>query len=207
MQAVDHASLIILRGKNLVYDYDKDLTSLEEWLRRLKTEYHIFFNGNRKKPPDDLRMRLERLVKKLSECSDMSYSQRFRLNTLITRFYVYRDLWRRTMLDYEIGLDSKSQGVAGTAAPSTAAKPQKELVRVSISDPKTDSDKVQKLYDTLLQLKGANLKELPASYRQFEEYVATQTSRIRGKHGCPSVAFAIALEDDAIRFIAVAENL
>ena len=59
--------------------YDEDLTNLEEWIRRLKIDYEIFFNGNRKKPPDDLRLRVERLVKRLAESTDMSFSQRFPL--------------------------------------------------------------------------------------------------------------------------------
>ena len=71
-------------------------------LRRLKVEYHIFLSGNRKKPPDDLRIRVERLVKKLSESSDMSFSQRFRFSTLVTRYYVYKDLWRREVQKREM---------------------------------------------------------------------------------------------------------
>lgn len=81
--------------------YDDELNYLEDGLRRLKVEYDVFFNGHRKKPPDDLRMRVEKIVKKLSECPDMSFQQRFRYNTLIARFYIFRDLWRRTQQDRE----------------------------------------------------------------------------------------------------------
>jgi hypothetical protein len=58
--------------------YDEDLTHLEDWLRRLKVEFDIFFNGHRKKPPDDLKLKLERLLKKLGEAGDMSFQERFR---------------------------------------------------------------------------------------------------------------------------------
>lgn len=93
--------------------YDDDLTNLEEWLRRLKIEYHIFFNGNRKQPPEDLKIRVEKLVEKLSECSDLSLTQRFRFNTLIARFYVYRDLWRRTIIAREMGTEPKKGRPSG----------------------------------------------------------------------------------------------
>src|SRR5512137_1922506 len=126
--------------------YDDDLTNLDEWLRRLKIEYHIFFTGNRKKPPDDLKMRVERLVKKLSECSDLSFSQRFRYNTLVAKFYVYRDLWRRTLLEQEMGAAPKEES-AKTQPTSALPKPSGEAIRISISDPKTEEDKVRKLYD------------------------------------------------------------
>ena len=186
--------------------YDEDLVNLEEWLRRLKIEYHIFFNGHRKKPPDDLRARLERLVKKLSESSDMSFSQRFRFNTLITRYYVYRDLWRRTLLDREMGAEMKSEAAARSDISGSVAELPSEAIRILISDPKIEKEKVQQLYDALLRIKGTDSKETPISYRQFAKYIAARTQDMREKHGCSRVAYIIALEEGAIRFTAAAED-
>jgi hypothetical protein len=184
--------------------YDEDLTNMEEWISRLKIEYHIFFSGNRKKPPDDLRMRVERLVKKLSECSDLSFSQRFRFNTLISRFYVYRDLWRRTLIEKEMGVEPKEEAV-GKAARKSARHPV-EAIRISISDPKSEEDKVRLLYDALLRIKGRDSGETPIAYTQFAKYIATQARGIRQKYGCSAVAFTIAMEEDAIRFTASADS-
>jgi hypothetical protein len=185
--------------------YDEDLNNLEEWLRRLKIEYHVFFNGNRKKAPDDMRIRLERLIKKLSECSDMSPAQRFRFTTLITRFYVYRDLWRRTIQSREIS-EEKAKAASNSYTTPVAAKPPAPAVQVTISDPKAEAQKVQQLYDALLRIKGNETKESPLSYQQFAKYIADQTQSIRERNNCSAVAFTIALEEDAIRFTAVAEN-
>jgi len=121
--------------------YDEDLSNLDEWIRRLKVEYDIFFNGNRKKPPDDLRLRVEKLVKRLSEATDMSSSQRFRYTTLISKFYVHRDLWRRTQQDRE-----SSEGYANglPRAQQELDLPQPPSVRevqVSISAPEREGEK------------------------------------------------------------------
>ncbi len=186
--------------------YDEDLNNLEEWLRRLKVEYHIFFNGNRKKPPDDLRIRVERLIKKLSECSDMSPAQRFRFNTLITRFYVYRDLWRRTMQSREVSEETKVKAAARSNDVLLTAESAVPKVRILISDPKADEQKIQNLYDALLRIKGTETKEAPLSYQQFAKYIAAQTRSICERHNCSAVAFTIALEENAIRFTATAEN-
>jgi hypothetical protein len=186
--------------------YDDDLTNLDDWIRRLKIEYHIFFSGNRKKPPDDLRLRVEKLVKKLSECSDMTYSQRFRYSTLITRYYVYRDLWRRKERDTEMGTDRKGEGVPTTDTATQSSGQSREAIRISLSDPKTEEDKVRTLYDTLIRLKKADSKEAHLSYKQFAKYIASQTHGIREKYGCSKVAFTIALEEDAIRFTAAADT-
>jgi hypothetical protein len=186
--------------------YDDDLSNLEDWVRRLKIEYHVFFSGNRKKPPDDLRMRVETLVKKLSESTDMSYSQRFRFSTLVTRFYVYRDLWRRTMLDREMDIASKDVTAPKADASRQPDKPPPEAIRVSISDPKTEEEKVRQLYDALIRIKSKESQQTPISYQQFAKYIATQTLGIQKRHGCTKVAFTIALDEDAIRFTAAAEN-
>jgi hypothetical protein len=186
--------------------YDEDLTNLEEWLRRLKIEYHIFFNGNRKLPPDDLRLRVEKLVKKLSECADMTFSQRFRYSTLVTRFYVYRDLWRRTQQEHEMGIESKNKAASAKGTtPSSTGQPR-EAVQISISDPKIEEEKVRLLYDSLIRMRKADSQEAHLSYQQFAKYIATQTHGIREKYGCSKVAFTIALEEDSIRFTAAADN-
>ncbi len=186
--------------------YDEDLTNLDDWIRRLKIEYHIFFSGNRKKPPDDLRLRVEKLVKKLSESSDMTYSQRFRYSTLITRYYVYRDLWRRKEHEHEMGVEPKSEGASAINTSTQSPGQSGEAVRISLSDPKTEEEKVRMLYDALVRMRKADSKEAHLSYQQFAKYIATQTHGIREKYGCSKVAFTIALEEDAIRFTAAADN-
>jgi hypothetical protein len=186
--------------------YDEELTNLDEWLRRLKTEYQIFFAGNRKKPPDDLRLRVEKLVKKLSECSELSFSQRFRFNTLVSRFYVHRDLWRRTLSEREIGTQSKVEATPKTRVSPNSTKSSVEAIRVSISDPKSEEEKVQLLYETLLRVRKAETGDTPIPYPQFAKYIAAQTRGIREKFGCSKVAFTIALEENTIRFTAAADS-
>ena len=191
---------------------EEDLKNIDDLLRRLKIEYHIFFNGNRKKPPEDMKLRLEKEIQKLSERSGMSPTQRFRYNTLITRYYVYRDLWRRTLRDREMGKEIQKE----TASPSTSPAlsqvhspgtipPAKEM-RISLSDPREEEDKVKYLYETLTHLKKGDGKDFAMPYPQFSKYIATQTREIREKHGCDKVAYIIAMDEGAIRFTAIAEK-
>jgi hypothetical protein len=188
--------------------YDEDLSDLDEWIRRLKVEYDIFFNGNRKKPPDDLRARVEKTVKRLSEATDMSFSQRFRYTTLISRFHVYRDKWRRTQQDRE-----SAEGASGVspAPPSGLDLPKEKLppegVRVSISNPEAEGEQVLRLYNELLRMRKEHAKDTPViSYQQFADYVASQTQGIKKRYQCASVVFRIALEGKAVKFTAKADN-
>jgi hypothetical protein len=187
--------------------YDEDLENLDEGLRRLKIEYHIFLSGNRKKPPDDLRIRVERLIKKLSESADMNFSQRFRFSTLVTRYYVYKDLWRREVQKRELDLTAKGEPVPEAGAPAQSSNAPAEAIRISISDPKVEEEKVRQLYDVLMHLKRKDTQETPISYPQFAKYIATQTLGLRKRYGCARVAFTIALDEDSLRFTAAADNL
>ena len=187
--------------------YDEDLENLEAGLRRLKVEYHIFLSGNRKKPPDDLRIRVERIVKKLSESSDMSFSQRFRFTTLVTRYYVYKDLWRREVQSRELDLEGRGKPVPKVVAPTPSSQAPAEAIRISISDPKAEEEKVRQLYDVLIHLKRKETQETPLSYAQFAKYIANQTLGLQKKYGCARVTFTIALDEDTLRFTATTDDL
>jgi hypothetical protein len=190
--------------------YDEDLKNLEDGIRRLKIEYDIFFGGNRKMPPDELRMRVERIVKRLAEAGDMTFSQRFLYNTLIARFYVYRDLWRRTQQEHESATGSVRVPPALKQTPTLdeQAQPAHREMQVSISDPATEEENVRQLYEGLLRMKGGHAKELPGiSYRQFADYIANQTRGIKAKCQCSSVIFRISMEDQNVKFTAKAEKI
>ena len=184
---------------------EEELNNMEDGLRRLKIEYHIFFNGNRKKPPDDMKLRLERLAKQLSERSDMTHAQRFRYNTLLTRYYTHKDLWRRIQREREQG--KKTEPKAPAPVPPVDKKPPIEKFRISVSDPKTEEDKVKSLYETLLKYKTDDSGSPALSYPQFARYIASQTRDIREKYRCSCVAYRILLEGGVVRFTAAAEKI
>ncbi len=185
--------------------YDEELTNLEDWLRRLKVEYDIFFNGHRKKPPDDLKMRLERLVKKLSEVGDLSFQERFRYNTLVARYYVYKDLWRRTLMNRESAAEASIQP-ADTPVGEGPAAPQPEI-SVVLSDPVAEQEDVRKLYRRFVQM---NRTFQPGTgtvpFERFAAYLTRQTEELRKKYDCSRVVFTLALQDASVRFKARPHN-
>ncbi len=186
---------------------EDELKAMEEGLRRLKVEYQIFFNGNRKKPPEDLRLRLERISKQLSDRSDLSHAQRFHYNTLVTRYYTLRNLWHRILQEREKGNEppgapASAAGEPGGGAPGSESP--KEAIRVSLSDPETEKDKVRDLYEALLRHKIRFGSRPEATYRQFAEYIAGRTQTIRAQYACRTVVYTIAPDGDTIRFTAAA---
>ena len=76
---------------------DKQISRLEDDIRKLKIDFDIYFNGATKRPPLEARARLESMIKRVSDNRGLSYGQRYQLNSLISRFTSYRELWRRNL--------------------------------------------------------------------------------------------------------------
>ena len=187
--------------------YEDDLENLENWMRRLKIEYDIFFNGNRKRPPDDLKMRVEKLVSRLSEASDMTFSQRFRYSALVTRFYVYRDLWRRTQMDRE-GNPAFARRPVPRPLPAPEAPPSKPPEGLSVSIPVSGGDPglVRSLFETLAALNARQSTGSPKmTLERFSDFIDARTRDLQQKYSCRSVRFSVSVEDDSIRLTAKPE--
>ena len=78
-------------------DLDKQLSRMEDDIRRLKIDFDIYFNGANKRPPLEARARLESFIKRIADNRNLTYAQRYYFNTLVSRFTSYRELWRRTL--------------------------------------------------------------------------------------------------------------
>jgi cation diffusion facilitator CzcD-associated flavoprotein CzcO len=78
-------------------EIDQQLARMEDDIRRLKIDFDIYFNGASKRPPLEARARLEAYIKRIADKRDLTYAQRYQLNTLTARFTSYRELWRRTL--------------------------------------------------------------------------------------------------------------
>ena len=76
---------------------EKTLVKIEDDIRKLKIDFDIYFNGSPKRPPLEARARLESQIKRIADNRSMSYSQRYQLSSLVSKFTSYRELWRRTL--------------------------------------------------------------------------------------------------------------
>ena len=76
---------------------DQQLNRLEDDIRKLKIDFDIYFNGSTKRPPLEARARLESQIKRMSDNRQLTFAQRYQLNTLISRYTSFRELWRRTL--------------------------------------------------------------------------------------------------------------
>jgi hypothetical protein len=71
---------------------EEELNLLDQQLRRLKIEYEIFFNNPAKRPPADVEWKVLSLLRKYSDSSRISFSQRFRYNEMAQRYAIQSEL-------------------------------------------------------------------------------------------------------------------
>ena len=78
-------------------EIDRQILRIEDDIRKLKIEFDIYFNGASKRPPLEMRARVESALKRIADDRNLTYAQRYHFNALISRFNSYRELWRRNL--------------------------------------------------------------------------------------------------------------
>jgi len=197
-----------LRNKNVTgvdvpLTVDEQLTRLEDDIRRLKIEFDIYFNGAAKRPPYDTKNRVETIIKRLGDDRTLNFAQRYRYNTLASRFTAFRELWRRTLQGREEGRDAVS--AARAAAHAEAARTRSPSVFVC-DNAYTDVETVRSLFDALVEAKmkcGEPTEDL--SFPRFHHLIATRADHLKERLGCERVRFSVDVEGGRVSFKAKGE--
>jgi hypothetical protein len=188
-----------MESKANISPIDQDLDRLEAEMRRLKVEYDIYFNGGTAKPPMDTKGRTETMIKRLFDAKSISFSQRFRYNSLVARYNVMRELWRKRTQDRE------ESGRPPTVEAVQAARSLNVTIRCR--DPKREPEKVSEIYDYLIAAKrecGERVSNL--SFAMFQNFIMTRTSQIKEQLSSDAVDFIVAVESGKVKFTARAAD-
>ena len=84
-------------------DIQRDLQMFAEGLHQLEVEYGLFFAGRVSRPPMETRARVEAIIARWGRVHVSSSTDRFRFNTLQSRFFTYTALWDRALKAREEG--------------------------------------------------------------------------------------------------------
>jgi hypothetical protein len=178
-----------------ISEFERDIRLLEVELRKLEREYNMFFAGRLPKPPWTARGRVETLLKKCDRAHLTSYADRFRFQTLQSRYATFIDLWDR-------GLRAKEEGRPGPfLKPSQLEKNAGETPKVAdrvvhvttVADPIKEIRKVEALYECLVEARRET-GEAPFPFHRFMQLVRSQVLKLQ-QAGSREVAFRVALRD------------
>jgi hypothetical protein len=203
---------------------EEDLNLLDQQLRRLKIEYEIFFNNPAKRPPADVEWKVSALIRKFSDGSRMSFSQRYRYNEMAQRYAIQSDLWRKKMRIREEGYRRPQdailsvQGVRAQKEHETKhhpvygvgrhvqAEPEDASFTVQCSDAVLEKEKIELLYQALSEAKKKSGEKVSGSLDSFKAFVQRKTSQLRKEYGCETVVYSVEMQDGHVVLKAKAKD-
>jgi len=194
---------------------DEELNVLEDNLRRLKIEYDIFFGGGSKRPPTDLDWRVQAQLKRHSDSQRLSFSQRFKFNSMQQKYAIYSDLWRKKVNIKEAGYrrpQDELLAIQGLRTEQTHEDLNKkyaksaaewEPLKVKITDPNTERDTVRQLFDALSTAKlHTNEASTPGNFDSFASFVQKKTNELRTKYHCKEVEYEVEMKEGKVKLVA-----
>jgi hypothetical protein len=180
-------------------EIDRELRALEAELKRLESEYNMYFAGRLPRPPWETRRHVESMVRRLDRTHLSNYGDRFRFSTLQSRLTKFTTLWDR-------GLRAREEGRPGpfSAPRSSEPRPKKVedhvLLVTSFKDPTQEAAKLRDLYDSLAEARRETGED-KIPFNKFAELVKTQVAQLR-KRGTAEVAFRVAVKGGKVAFTA-----
>jgi hypothetical protein len=197
---------------------DEDLGQFERDLRQLKIEYDQYFGGGRKRPPTEIEWRLDILVKRYGERGgDLKFAQRFRFNNLSQTYAKYKDIFRKRTAQKEEGKVQRHFGAAAREIEAARAKKEAEdladqpgesrTFRMTCSEPESETEKVEQLYQAFLQAKQAAGEATGRLSRSgFNEFVLKKTKELQKQKNCKEVEYVVEVVEGQVKLKALVKS-
>lgn len=185
----------LIDPKKVIDPIDQELDRLETEIRRLKVEYDIFFNGGMMRPPLDTKGRVETAIKRLYDARGMAFGQRFRYNSLVARYNVMRELWRRQTGERE------ESGRPPTVEAHMGLRERTAIIQCR--DPKHEADAVRDLYNRLITARrecGERVEGL--TLNAFSQFLISRVDDIKHRLGAEAVDFEVGVDRGKVKFTA-----
>ncbi|MFB3813132.1 MAG: MXAN_5187 C-terminal domain-containing protein [Terriglobales bacterium] len=198
---------------------DEELTVLDDTMRRLKVEYDVYFGGGSRKPPVELDWRVQGLLKKYSDSQKLTFTQRFKYNSIAQRYAIFSELWRQKLRIREEGyrrpedallsiqgLRTDEERAAARAlkarSTETASASRSEFV-VDAANVEDDTGTVRSLFEAMLEAKRLAGEASPSGrFEGFLAFIKLKTDQIRRDYGCQRVEYRVELRDRKVRLTA-----
>jgi hypothetical protein len=179
---------------------EEDLGQLESSIRQLQIEWDKFFGGVERKPPTDLKARVEAMVRKYANAEIRNNAERFRYQNLTARYNTLSELWSKRLRALEEG---RPMGLHGSKIPHAppptpaGAPPPRRPSEYRVRQPESDTEVVRELFDQYQQAR-AQAGEGAVKFESFQKVIAQQASRILTEKGGQAVEFRVETKDGKV---------
>ena len=186
--------------------FEEDLGEIESNIRRLGVEWEKFFGGIEKKPPNDLKAKVEALLRRHANIEIKNNTERFRYQNLTARYNTMNELWAKRLRAKEEG---KTFGMHGLKAdvlpppPPPVEAPRPRAGRgadadVRVTSAEGDSPAVRTLFERFLAARAAAGEAAPVKFDSFRKLISQQASRILSEKGGQAVDFRLETKDGKV---------
>jgi len=186
----------------------EDLDLFEKWMRQLQVEWEKFFGGVERKPPVDLRSRVETLLKRYANSEIRNNAERFRYQNLTARYNTFNELWTKRLRAMEegrpVGIHGRATAIAmasradrldGEAARAGTAASAPD---VRVQSAERDDQAVRSLFERFLQARKAAGETGPVKFESFQKLIAQQTARILSEKQAQAVDYRFETKDGKV---------
>jgi hypothetical protein len=188
--------------------FEEDVAAIDNSIRQIQIEWDKYFAGLEKKPPNDLKTRLEGVIRRYANAEIKNNTERFRYQSLVAKYNTLNELWQKKLRAREEG---KSFGVHGLKAdllppppPTVAAHPPaavrsaSDAGEVRVQNPDRDQTAVRTLYDRFLEARQATGETAAVKFDSFQKLIAQQASRLIHEKGAQAVDFRLETKDGKV---------
>lgn len=201
-----------------ISEFERELRVLEGELKRLEAEYNQFFAGRLPRLPWDQRARVDAMMKRFDRMVIQNTGDRFRFQTVQSRWAAFTELWERQLKAQETGRRPGRERGSMAAAPipppappprAPAEPPPPPAARegivasAKISNPGAQTDRVQALYKELSEARQA-AGEKPLEFERFNAVVQAQVKKLG--EGGREVAFRVNMKEGKVTLTANASE-
>jgi hypothetical protein len=189
----------------------EDLDQLEQGIRQLQIEWEKFFAGIDKKPPTDLKTRIEGLVRRYAYAEIRNNGDRFRYQSLASRYNTFAELWAKRLRAIEEGRPAGLHGTRvphappappppppNTAAAAAAARAAAGAGEYRVRHPDKDAAAVRDLYQQFVEARKSTGESGAVKFESFQKLIAQQASRILTEKGAKAVDFRLETKDGKV---------
>ena len=194
----------------------EDMDLIEKSIRQLQIEWEKFFGGVERKPPSELKSRVEALIRRNANEEIRNNADRFRYQNLMARYSTFSELWNKRLRALEegrpVGLHGRAAAFPPPApavpaasipqqapAPATAAPARRAAAgEVRIQDPAGDAQAMRGLYDRFVEERQRAGETAAVKFENFEKLIAQQTRRILAEKGGQAVDFRLETRDGKV---------
>ena len=181
--------------------FDEDLATIEHSIRELQIEWDKFFGGIEKRPPTEMKARLEALIRKHAAGGEArNNTHRFRYQTLAARYNTFNELWSKRLRALEEGRGPRGVRVPPGVAPAGPAAPAPPPPRPEhrVADPSRDQASVRALFDQFLEARRRTGEGDNVKFESFHKLISQQAARILQDKGAAAVDFRLETKDGKV---------